>query len=159
MPKGSRLDWLLEKATELGAASLRPVRFERSVARRRGDSPRPSGRRWLGHLIAAAKQAGTDWLPDLLDPLPLAAFLATARPAAGIFGDLSPDAAPVREALATIGQAEAILIVVGPEGGMTDPERAALLAAGLTPARLGRTTLRIETAAIALIAATLAACD
>ncbi len=159
VPKGSRLDWLLEKATELGAASLRPVRFERSVAGGE-DLADAKRRRWLGHCIAAAKQAGTDWLPDLLEPLPLAAFLDTPDPGGlRLFGDLSAEAAPLRQILPAGCNAETIQIVIGPEGGLTDAERLALRAAGFSAARLGRTTLRIETAAVALIAAVLAGCD
>jgi len=156
-PKGNRLDWLLEKATELGAVSLRPVRFERSVAGTDEISP-AKRERWLGHCIAAAKQAGTDWLPNILDAVPLSVLLQIARPPMGIFGDLSPDALPLRQALQTARDAQAILLVVGPEGGLTEAERAALLAADLVSARLGWTTLRIETAAISLIAGTLCAC-
>jgi 16S rRNA (uracil1498-N3)-methyltransferase len=153
VPKGNRLDWLLEKATELGVASLRPVRFERSVAGTEALSP-AKRQRWLVHCIAAAKQADLDWLPQIEDPLPLAAFLA-ARPQ-GLFGDLSPDAQPLADALRQLADARDLAIVVGPEGGFTDAERQRLLRAGLLPARLGRTTLRIETAAVALVAAAIA---
>ena len=162
VPKGSRLDWLLEKTTELGVAALRPVRFQRSVAGA-GDFSDAKRTKWLGHCIAAAKQSGLDWLPDLQDPLPLADFLAD--PAPGLFGDLAGDAVTVPQAMARLrgsaatGQPPAcgITVLVGPEGGLTDAEREAVRAAGLLPVRLGRTTLRIETAAVALVAATIAA--
>jgi 16S rRNA (uracil1498-N3)-methyltransferase len=169
VPKGSRLDWLLEKATELGVAALRPVRFQRSVAGA-GDFSDAKRAKWLGHCIAAAKQSGLDWLPDLQDPLPPAEFLAD--PAPGLFGDLAGDAMTVPQAIARLrgsaatGQpartgpywaAGGITVLVGPEGGLTDAEREAVRAAGLLPVRLGRTTLRIETAAVALVAATIAA--
>jgi 16S rRNA (uracil1498-N3)-methyltransferase len=171
VPKGNRLDWLLEKATELGVAALRPVRFERSVAGA-GDFPDAKRAKWLGHCIAAAKQSGLDWLPDLQDPLPLAEFLA--NPAPGLFGDLAGDAVTMPQAMTRLRSSAAagtppgqyarpywaaggITVLVGPEGGLTDAEREAVRAAGLLPVRLGRTTLRIETAAIALVAATVAA--
>jgi 16S rRNA (uracil1498-N3)-methyltransferase len=162
VPKGSRLDWLLEKATELGVAALRPVRFERSVAGA-GDFSDAKRAKWLGHCIAAAKQSGLNWLPDLQDPLPLAGFLAD--PAPGLFGDLAGDAVTVPQAIARLRGSAApatrragdITVLVGPEGGLTDAEREAVRAAGLLPVRLGHTTLRIETAAIALVAATIAA--
>ncbi|MBE3096322.1 MAG: 16S rRNA (uracil(1498)-N(3))-methyltransferase [Planctomycetes bacterium] len=162
VPKGSRLDWLLEKTTELGVAALRPVRFERSVAGA-GDFTDAKRAKWLGHCVAAAKQSGLDWLPDLQDPLPLAEFLAD--PALGLFGDLAGDAVTVPQAMARLRvsaapatrRAGGITVLVGPEGGLTDAERETVRAAGLLPVRLGRTTLRIETAAVALVAATVAA--
>jgi 16S rRNA (uracil1498-N3)-methyltransferase len=157
VPKGNRLDWLLEKATELGTASLQPVRFDRSVSWS-DEFSETKRHRWLGHCIAAAKQAGGDWLPDLFDPVSLDVLLKNPRPQISLFGDLAPGAPPMRQAIEGAKDTEAILIVVGPEGGLTDSERAALLAAGLKPARLGNTTLRIETAAISLVAGVLCAC-
>jgi len=153
VPKGSRLDWLLEKATELGAASLQQVIFERSVA---GTArPTQTGReRLLGHCVAAAKQAGTDFLPDLADPVPLADLLARPWEGVRLVGDLGEAALPLADALG--GRAGEILVLVGPEGGLTDAERERVLAAGFVPVQIGRTTLRIETAALALLAAVMA---
>ncbi len=149
-PKGSRLDWLLEKATELGAASLQQVVFERSVAGTAG-ATQAKRERLLGHCIAAAKQAGTDFLPDLADPAPLADLLARPWEGVRLVGDLGEAALPLADALG--GRPRQVLILVGPEGGLTDAERERVLAAGFVPVRIGRTTLRIETAALALLAA------
>ena len=150
VPKGRRLTWLLEKATELGVESLVPVRFERSVAAR-GDLSAAARRRWVAHSIAAAKQARLVFLPALEPPCTLQEFLAS--PHAGIYGDLSTAAVPVAEALRACVPLAAFYVVVGPEGGLTAAERRAMDAGGLAAARLGRTTLRIETAAIALVSA------
>jgi 16S rRNA (uracil1498-N3)-methyltransferase len=152
-PKGSRLDWLLEKATELGAASLQQVVFERSVAGTAG-ATQAKRERLLGHCVAAAKQAGTDFLPDLADPVPLADLLARPWEGVRLVGDLGEAALPLADALG--GRAGEVLVLVGPEGGLTDAERERVLAAGFVPARIGRTTLRIETAALALLAAVMA---
>lgn len=150
IPKGKRLDWLLEKATELGASSLVPIVFARSVAG--GDSLKASKRdRWQMQCVAAAKQSGLNTLPTLGEMEPLAAYLATPARGLRLFGDLD-DAASLREALATSPAAESIELLVGPEGGFTDEERAAILASGATPIRLGETTLRTETAVVALLA-------
>ncbi len=154
VPKGKRLDWLLEKATELAAASLQPVLFERSVAG--GDELSENKRsRWLGHCVAAAKQSGLNHLPEIHEPVPLGDYIAGFR-GLGLFGDLGPGAVTVPEALA--GGAADITVLVGPEGGLSDGERDAILAAGFRGARLGRTTLRVETAAVALLAAVTAQC-
>ncbi len=149
VPKGKRLDWLLEKATELGAASLQPVIFERSVAG--GDELSDNKRqRWLGHCVAAAKQSGLDYLPDIRPPVSLAEFLGGFC-GLGLFGDLGPEAETAGEAMSRRGGRD-VALLVGPEGGLGDSEREALLSAGLAGIRLGRTVLRVETAAIALLA-------
>jgi 16S rRNA (uracil1498-N3)-methyltransferase len=158
VPKGSRADWLVEKATELGVASLRPTVFERSVA---GKEPLSAAKRerWLGHCAAAAKQAQVNWLPAIEDAAPLGDLLARAAGALVLVGDTAPEAVPILEALARRRKGEDILIVVGPEGGLTDAERATLRAGGAVAVRLGRTTLRIETAALALAAAAIASAE
>jgi 16S rRNA (uracil1498-N3)-methyltransferase len=159
VPKGSRLDWLLEKATELGAAALRPVRFERSVAGA-GEFSEAKREKWLAHAIAAAKQSGLDYLPTIEDPLPLEKFAAACGP--GIYGDLAADARPIAEVLRSLAAGgtqkleRGIVVAVGPEGGLTEAERGALRAGGFVPVRLGHTTLRIETAAVAILAAVIA---
>ena len=163
VPKGNRLDWLLEKTTELGVARLAPVTFERSIAG--WDELSAAKRaRWFGHSIAAAKQAGHDWLPEIADPRPLATFLKDAArddAATGallLFGDLSAGAVPLREAISGAATLRRVCLVIGPEGGLAEAERESLRRTGFVGVRLGRTTLRIETAAVALLAATLALC-
>ncbi len=156
VPKAKRMDWLAEKAAELGVRSFRAVRFERGVAGGGGFS---AGRRarCLKRFIAAAKQCGLDRLPELRAPL-LAGELA-ARADAGplLFGDTAGDAVPLREALGGDRPPAGITVVVGPEGGLTDGERGALARNGGRPVRIGATVLRVETAAVALVAAVAAA--
>ncbi len=158
VPKGSRADWLVEKATELGVASLRPTVFERSVA---GKEPLSAAKRerWMNHCAAAAKQAQVNRLPGIEDPAALGDLLARAAGALVLVGDTAPEAVPILEALARRRKGEDILIVVGPEGGLTDAERATLRAGGAVAVRLGRSVLRIETAAVALVAVVLAFAD
>ncbi len=165
VPKGKRLDWLLEKATELAVASLTPVGFEHSVVEP-GELAGAKRERWLGHCVSAAKQSGLAWLPELHEPLPVKDFLARFAQAGqaglggqtgqtGLVGAAGTDAASVKEALASItpDTAGGICLLVGPEGGLTEAEYAAARDAGFIQARLGGTVLRTETACIALIAA------
>jgi 16S rRNA (uracil1498-N3)-methyltransferase len=161
VPKGSRLDWLLEKAAELAAASLRPVVFERSVAGAvAGKLGAAARQRWLAHCVAAAKQSGLDWLPVIEDPVPLGDMLTRALTGPegyfGVVGVLDGGARPLREVLGHCPPGRDICLLVGPEGGMTHKEVTDAVSAGFVPTRLGRTTLRVETAAIALLAATMA---
>lgn len=156
-PKGKRLDWLLEKATELAAAAIQPVIFARSVAgsERLSDSKR---QRWMGHCISASKQSGLNFLPELCQPVTLAELLAGAGPSPGIVGVCGDSGSSLSEALSQYTSGQQVTILVGPEGGMTEAELAAVVDAGFKPVGLGETTLRIETAAIALLAATRAIC-
>jgi 16S rRNA (uracil1498-N3)-methyltransferase len=150
------MDWLLEKATELAVGSLTPVSFEHSVVEP-GELAGAKRERWLGHCVAAAKQSGLDWLPELHEPQPLKDFLARFAQAGqvGLAGSAGTDAGSVKEALVSTppDPAGGICLLVGPEGGLTDAEYAAARNAGFILARLGRTILRTETACIALIAA------
>lgn len=151
VPKGKRLDWLLEKATELGAASLRPVVFERSIA---GGQVLTGAKRqrWAAHCLAAAKQSGLNFLPGICGAETLSDYLARDVSDGGVrlLGDLGDDAVTLGQA---VGSAPVIDLLIGPEGGLSDAERTCALAAGFVPVRLGATTLRIETAAVALLAA------
>ncbi|MFO8011710.1 MAG: RsmE family RNA methyltransferase [Phycisphaerae bacterium] len=152
VPKGKRLEWLLEKATELGAARLAPVRFARSVAGGEALSPTARGR-WEARCIAAAKQAGRAHLPVIEPVRPLAEALPAGEPA--LVGDAGAAARPVARVLAALPRGpcpQTLHLYVGPEGGLTDAERALLADAGATAVRLGRTVLRVETAAAALLA-------
>ena len=152
VPKGKRLDWLLEKATELGAASLQAVVFQRSVAG--GDKPGEIKlANWQGHCVAAAKQCGLNWLPQLRPAASLAEYLAGPCEHLRLIGDADETAATLAAALVDWPPARDIQLLVGPEGGLTDAELQAARDAGLRFVRLGHTTLRIETAAIALLAA------
>ncbi|MCY2932488.1 MAG: RsmE family RNA methyltransferase [Planctomycetota bacterium] len=151
VPKGKRLDWLLEKATELGAASLQGVLFQRSIAGGEELSDAKS-RRWLDHCIAAARQCELDRLPELRPMIALADLLAAAPGALRLLGDPAPAAAGIFDALPATPPDD-VVILVGPEGALTDEESARAVAAGFVPVRLGRTILRVETAAMALVAA------
>lgn len=152
--KPKRLDRLLEQASELGAASLRAVVFQRSVVGRDvlTDSKR---RRWHAHCLAAAKQSGLNFLPELHPAVSLAEYLALVGATGDLclLGDPGQDAAPIARAAEAENHADAIHLLIGPEGGLTGPERADALAGGFVPVRLGATVLRIETAAVALLAA------
>lgn len=158
VPKGKRLDWLLEKATELQAASLQPVIFQRSVASG-GKMPPDKRPRWNAVCIAAAKQSGGLFLPELREPVALRAFVDSAKAFHGLLGAPGRQAASVPEALSGRAPARPIALLVGPEGGLTDAEQAAAKEAGFRTVRLGQATLRIETAAVALLAAAVSICQ
>ncbi|HHH75597.1 MAG TPA: 16S rRNA (uracil(1498)-N(3))-methyltransferase [Phycisphaerae bacterium] len=157
IPKGKRLDWLLEKATELGAATLTPIIFSRSIAG--GNELSASKRkRWLGHCISAAKQCRLDFLPELSGITDLQTFLDAPADSLRLMGDLASETPALATVLAG-RQAPAIQILIGPEGDFTDQEKISAKNAGFIPVRLGHTTLRVETAAIALLAGVIAVAE
>lgn len=151
VPKGKRLDWLLEKAPELAASSLQPVVFARSVAG--GDTLSEAKRqRWMGHIVSAAKQSGLNHLPQLRPMVALRELLASTDGSLRLLGDASERSVPLRTALAEAGETPDVTLLVGPEGGLNEEELAAADDAGVRRVRLGSTTLRVETAAVALLA-------
>ncbi|MFW6049602.1 MAG: RsmE family RNA methyltransferase [Myxococcota bacterium] len=149
-PKAGKLDTIVRMATEAGAAAIHMVHTERAVGRL--DARRAATRmERLGRVAReAARQAGRANVPELRAPEPLADVLTRVPPASL---RLLADAAArggVGDA-ATVGGDEA-WVVVGPEGGLTDRERARLVEAGFVPVRLGPHVLRVETAAPVAVA-------
>ena len=149
MPANDRMDFLVEKATELGAAVLQPLMAERSVLRLNGERADKKRAHWQGVSIAAAEQSGRT-VPLRIEPvLPLASWLA-ALPEPG--GDewrglLSPRAA----APITAFPQPRALFLSGPEGGLSDAEEDAARARGFAAISLGPRILRADTAPLAVL--------
>ena len=145
--KRAQTDWLVEKATELGAARLVPVVTRRTVVER------VKLERLEAIAIEAAEQCGRTRLPEISEPLPLAHFLRHRQATRTIYFADESGGEPAARAM-TPGPAA---ILVGPEGGFTDEERAMVRAAPNTVAiSLGPRILRAETAALAAVAAYMA---
>jgi 16S rRNA (uracil1498-N3)-methyltransferase len=147
--RAERMDLVVQKATELGVAAIVPVATARSVVKLDADSRDRKAAHWRGIAVAACEQCGRARVPDVLEPVTLAARLA--MPAnAGLRLLLSPDADASLAAAAR--GATSVELLVGPEGGLEDSERKSALAAGYRACRLGPRILRSETAAIAALA-------
>lgn len=144
-----KLDWIVEKAVELGAASIVLAPAERSVTRLSGERRA----RRLEHLLqlarAACAQCGRNRVPTLAAGDSLAAALALAGEAPLLA--LLPQAA--RPFSATVAELRSVRLAVGPEGGFSDTEVVQLSAAGAHAVRLGPRVLRTETAGLAALAA------
>ena len=142
-----RMLWMAEKATELGIATWRTVRFRRSAS----VSPRGEGPAFTAKLrarmIGALEQSGGCWLPDIHDELD-PSDIALPTGATGFV--LQQTGAPILPELA--GLRSDVAIVLGPEGGLETDEAELLAARGWRSVRLASTTLRFETAAIAAVA-------
>ena len=146
--KRAQSDWLVEKATELGAARLIPVITRRTVAER------VKLERLRSIAIEAAEQCGRTVLPELAEPLPLARLLAQRDAKRTLyFADEGGG-----ERAADAFKPGAALILTGPEGGFTDDERALIRGApDVVPVSLGPRILRAETAALAALSAWMSA--
>ncbi|MBA3596702.1 MAG: 16S rRNA (uracil(1498)-N(3))-methyltransferase [Methylibium sp.] len=162
MPANERMDWLIEKATELGVAEIQPLVCERSVLRLSGERAGRKLTHWQGVASAAAEQCGRARLPTLQPVRSLAEWLAApaAAPASARFVlSLSEGTQPIAEALGpAVRTGSALVFLSGPEGGLSPREEAAALGAGLQPVTLGRRVLRAETAPLAVLAALAALC-
>ncbi len=151
--KGSRWDWTIEKATELGVSRIVPVISERTIVRLRDDEKAAKAERWRRVAEDAARQSDAVWLPEVVAPVSFAESLALVRECAACFvGALAepppkPMLAAVEESLRAGGAHGIHAVYVGPEGDFTPDELASLLEMA-TPVSLGPTVLRAETAAI-----------
>lgn len=149
MPANDRMDFLVEKATELGAAALQPLVAERSVLRLAGERADKKRAHWQGVAVAAAEQSGRT-VPMRVEPvLTLTAWLAALPPACPDEwrGLLSPRAA---QPLAVFAQRRA-LFLSGPEGGLAEAEEEAARTCGFAAVSLGPRILRADTAPLAVL--------
>ncbi|MDB5966058.1 MAG: rRNA ((1498)-N(3))-methyltransferase [Polaromonas sp.] len=157
MPANERMDWLVEKATELGVASIQPLMAERSVLRLKGERSEKKLAHWRGIAIAACEQSGRNRVPLIHEAARFEDWIASlARPdlsggpgGARLLLSLRDAARPLPQACPASG---AVTFLSGPEGGLSRAEEEAALAAGFAPVTLGPRTLRAETAPLACLA-------
>lgn len=156
LPKGDKLEWILEKMTELGAAEIVPVQTERSVAQVPADRLERKMERWRKIVLAAAKQCGRTALPVVGAPVTLDRALAAC---AGDDLTLIPwegeETLSLKAALRRRGAVRAINLFIGPEGGFSPSEVERARSRGALPVTLGPLILRSETAGLAAAAGVL----
>lgn len=145
--RGEKMDWILQKATELGVAGIVPVHGERGEVRLDGERAQKRLRHWRSVVVSACEQSGRARKPEVAAPCGLAEALADL-PATRLM--LDPGAA---QPLPSNIIDNACALAIGPEGGWSTADMATLAAAGFAGARLGPRVLRTETAGIAAIAA------
>lgn len=145
--KGERMDFTIQKAVELGVTRIVPVNCARSVVQLDGKRLLKRQEHWRGIAIGGCEQSGRNTLPaiDGLCDLPTA---LGRRDGLGLLLDHV-----ATEGAGTLRLAGEVTLLIGPEGGLTDEEKAAAVAAGFIPIRFGPRVLRTETAALAAISA------
>ncbi len=147
--RGERMDWVVQKATELGVAAVVPLLTERSVVKLDAGQARKKHEHWRAIVIGACEQSGRNQLPALSAPLALGQWLEEAQ-REGTRIVLDPGA---KSGLRSIDPAPAVTLLIGPEGGLAPAERGLAAQAGYRPMRLGPRILRTETATVAAISA------
>jgi 16S rRNA (uracil1498-N3)-methyltransferase len=148
--RGERMDWVMQKATELGVRRIVPLFTERSMVRLDAHQAPKKSRHWRGVIIAACEQCGRNRVPELTAPLDYHEFLGIDAPKDELRLLLSPTG---KLRIGAIKRPEKITLLIGPEGGLAPDEGAAALAKGFVGVQLGPRILRTETAAIAALAA------
>ena len=151
LPKGDRQKWLIEKLVELGAAAFWPLEAERSVAK----AEKSVLERLRRTVVEASKQCGRNTLMEIGEPISTRQLFGDSERTAGFSGRFlaHPGGEMVSEQRNALEAAPLkILAAVGPEGGFSEAEIAAALAAGWKSSALGNRILRTETAALALAA-------
>lgn len=147
MPANERMDWLVEKAAELGVASIQPLLAERSVLRLAGERAEKKRAHWEAVAIAACEQCGRNRVPVVHAVQPLAAWLGwQAQP--GLVLSLRPGSKPLHQ----LAGPREITLLSGPEGGLAPAEEEAAIARGWQAVELGPRVLRAETAPLAALA-------
>jgi len=153
LPKGNRMDWLVQKATEVGVAEVMPVTMKRSVREIDPKKLDHSMRRWEKIAVAAAGQCGRSEFPLFHPPRPFPeALRCLENVSLKFFADREGERTLLHDLVKSFPATRRISVLVGPEGGMTPDEKALLLQSGHVPVSLGETVLRVETAGILAVA-------
>lgn len=145
-----KMDWIIEKAVEMGVSRFVPIRAQRSVLQLNAERQAKRMGHWQRVIESASEQCGRNRLMELSAPLTLAEYFREAETGLHLFCD--PDA-PQQLAQAIGPQDQAMTILIGPEGGWSPEEQKVALGAQAQAIRFGHRVLRTETAALALTAA------
>lgn len=151
LPEGSKLDWIIEKSVELGVTAIQPLAAQRCVVRL---DPERAGKKqvhWQGVIVAAAEQSGRNRLPLMAPPTSLAVWLAQQDLHKRVL--LSPRGEQSLSDWARHQPAQALTLLIGPEGGFTETEEQLACKHGAIMLSMGPRVLRTETAGLAALAA------
>ena len=142
LSRGERMDWAIQKATELGVKEITPIVSERCEVRLKDERADKRMQHWRQVAISACEQCGRSSLPIIHAPMTLSEWQANVE------ADLKLVLHPVAEPWTTHAKPSRLAFLIGPEGGLSEAEVAAAVAAGFHAARLGPRVLRTETAPV-----------
>jgi 16S rRNA (uracil1498-N3)-methyltransferase len=144
------MDWIMQKATELGAVAFTPLVSDRTEVKLDSERSEKKRQHWLGVIRAACEQSGRARIPELHEPIAISHIPADSRYTQAYY--LQPGST---QRLATLQPdcTKPVHIAIGPEGGFSERDVHLLQNAGFTGLQMGPRILRTETAGLALIAA------
>lgn len=151
-----KMDWIIQKAVELGVACIQPITTAHSIVHLPHDRLSKRLQHWQKIVISACEQCGRNFLPQVLPLISLSEWLSqkrTSGPPQDLYIMLSTIATERLRNLSIQPINPRVVLVIGPEGGFTQEEDIAILNTGFIPLRLGERILRTESAALAGIAA------
>jgi 16S rRNA (uracil1498-N3)-methyltransferase len=151
LPEAAKMDWIIEKAVELGVAAVQPLAAQRCVVRLSGERAEKRQSHWQGVIVAASEQSGRNRLARLAQLDSFAGYIGQNDMHKRIL--LSPRAGQSLAHWARHQPPQAVTLLVGPEGGYTEQEEDAAIARGAIALSIGPRVLRTETAALAAVAA------
>lgn len=148
---GEKMDWIIQKSTELGVTEIQPLATERSVAKLPADRANKRLEHWQQVAISACEQCGRNVLPGIYTPMDIMVWLEQTKSIPDAKYILLPGGtSSLHDQAKPKGKA---VLLIGAEGGFSEVESAVALKCGYIPIRLGTRVMRTETAAIAGIAA------
>lgn len=158
LPKGDKFEWVIQKATECGASEFIPLEMERSVVKLDAKKAGKKIERWNKIAKEAAEQSHRQMVPNVTSVQTLKQLLANASQYDICLFAYEETAkqgqlAQLKQTLSTIENHKKLLVIVGPEGGISEKEEAILLESGFKPCALGPRILRTETAPIYILSA------
>jgi len=151
LPEGAKLDWIIEKAVELGATALQPLAAQRCVVRLSAERAEKKMAHWRGIIAAATEQSGRNRIAQLCEPVAFDDWVGRQNLHRCIL--LSPRAEQSLSGWARHHPPQAVALLVGPEGGFSADEERAAIAHGALALSMGPRVLRTETAGLAALAA------
>lgn len=155
LAKGEKMDFIIQKAVEMGVSSIVPVAMEHSVVRLEGVKAEKKVERWQKIAEAAAKQSKRDIIPQVQPVQTVKEMLASNDLRHKIIAYECEDRLGLKTALRGCGTLQELLLIIGPEGGISEAELQQARANGAVPVSLGRRILRAETAGVVALAAIL----
>lgn len=150
LPEGSKMEWILEKAVELGACALQPLAAQRSVVKLSGERAEKKRQHWQAIVVAATEQTGRNRLLHVAEVVQFEQWIAQQDLHRRIL--LSPRAELSLADWARHQPAQAVTLMIGPEGGFSEQEEALACAHGALALSMGPRILRTETAGMAALA-------
>jgi 16S rRNA (uracil1498-N3)-methyltransferase len=150
LPEASKMDWIIEKAVELGVHAIQPLASQRCVVRLSAERAVKKMQHWQGVIVAASEQSGRNRLTALAEPVDVNQWLQQKDMHVRIL--LSPRAEQSLSDWARHHPPQSVALMIGPEGGFTDKEEDLAIAQGVLVLAMGPRVLRTETAGLAALA-------